>query len=306
MQHIVVQRHDIALRNAANVDLHRRAVNDEHRREVDKHIGHGVQQRRDAPDEFVKARKLAVALFKFLNGLLLAAKRAYDAHAGEVFARHARDAVKPRLHLLEQRYAHQHDGKHDREQHRDSHGIHERALHINSERHYHCAEHDERASQQQPQPHVHAVLHLIYIIGEARYQRVRAEGVQLRERQALDMVEHRLPQLCRKADARLRREILRRDAAQQPQRRHQQQHAEAAPDVAPVIVGNADVYHPRHDDGDKQVKHDLQQLEQRREYALLGIVLEIDRKISQVFSTPVFISIISLDFVSIILYYQYE
>ena len=100
------------------------------------------------------------------------------------------------------------------------------------------------------------------------------------------MVEHRLTQVRGKADARLRSEILRRNAAQQPQRRHKQQHAEAAPDVTPVVVGNADVYHPRHDDGDKQVEHNLQQLEKRREYALFRIALEIDRETSHFSFTP--------------------
>ena len=72
---------------------------------------------------------------------------------------------------------------------RDGDGVYPCALHVDSEGHGHCAEHDERASQQQAQAHVEAVLHLIYIIREAGYHRIRAELVQFRKRKALDMVK---------------------------------------------------------------------------------------------------------------------
>ena len=146
--------------------------------------------------------------------MFFTAESADNAHAGQILTRHPGHAVKPRLNLFEKRDADEHNGKDDRKQHRYRNDEYPRALYVDRKGHGHRAEHDKRTSQQQPQPHVHAVLHLIYIVGKACYHGIRAELVELCERQALYMVKHGLPQLCCKADACPRREILRGYAAQ--------------------------------------------------------------------------------------------
>ena len=280
LQHVVVQRDDLPLLHAAEVDLHGRLVDQEHGREVDEHIGQRIQQRGDPADKLVQLRQRAVARLKLLDRLRLAAERADHAHAGQVLARQAGHAVQPGLRLLEQRDADQHDEKRDGQQHRDRHRKDDGAAGVDRERHDHRTQNDERAAQQQAQAHVEAVLHLVHVVGQPRDQRVAADRVQLRERERLDVVEHRLPQRGRKADARLRGEELRGEAAPHADRGHQQQDQKADDDVRTVVVRDADVDHLRDNDRHEQIEHDLEELEKRREHAFLPVRSQINGKIS--------------------------
>ena len=102
------------------------------------------------------------------------------------------------------------------------------------------------------------------------------------------MVEHGLTQGCGKADARLRREELRGKAAPHADGGHQQQNQKANDDILPVAGRHADVDHLRHNQRHKQVEHDLQQFEERREHAFLLILLQINCKTSHVSDSILF------------------
>ena len=81
--------------------------------------------------------------------------------------------------------------------------------------------------------------------------------------QALDMAEQSGFQPGRKADGGLRREILRRDGADEADERqtdHQQHHTD---DVMNVSRGDADVDDLRDDKRHEQLERSLEQLEQR-------------------------------------------
>ena len=84
--------------------------------------------------------------------------------------------------------------EHDGEQRRDRHDEDERGLRIDSEGHDHCAEHDKRRAQQEPQREIQAILHLIHVAGEAREERRRADPVEVGIAERLDVGKERLAQ----------------------------------------------------------------------------------------------------------------
>ena len=276
LQHVVVQRHHITLGNVADVHLDGRPVNEEHRRNVDKHIGQGVQQGGNPAHELVELGQCLVAGIELLHGLLLPAEGPDDPHAGEVFPGQAGHCVQSRLGLFEQGDAHQHDGKHHHQQHRDGRRENQGALGIDGKSHDERAEHHKGTAQQQPQTHVHAGLHLVDVGGQAGNHGVRPQGVQFGEGKLLDVVKHRLPQVGGKARAGTGGKELSRNAARQAQQRHANQDEKALGQNAAVIAPHADVDHPRHNQGHQQVEHHFQQLEQRGQDALRRVPFQVD------------------------------
>ena len=92
--------------------------------------------------------------------------------------------------------------------------------------------------------------------------------------------------LGRKANRRLRRKILRRDGAGQPDDAKRDQHQAHPADIAPVPIGDAVVDDGRHHQRHEQLKGSLQQLEQRRQNRLLLIILQINEQLFHSFLPP--------------------
>ena len=106
LEHVVVQRHHVALGNIADVHLHCRPVDEEHRRNVDEHIGQRIQQRGDPSHKLIEPGEGLIALVELLHGLPLPAERPDDPYAGEIFPGQAGHPVKGRLGFFEQGDAH--------------------------------------------------------------------------------------------------------------------------------------------------------------------------------------------------------
>ena len=86
------------------------------------------------------------------------------------------------------------------------------------------------------------------------------------------MIEKRLPELCRKADARLCRKVLGRDAADNADHGKKDQDPELPEEKSPIPGRDADIDDPCHNQRHKQVEQRLQKLERRGENALLFVV----------------------------------
>ena len=125
---------------------------------------------------------------------------------------------------------------------------------------------DERAAQQQAQAHVEAVLHLVHVVGQPRDQRVAADRVQLRERERLDVVEHRLPQQAAKPTLAFAAKNCAVKLHPMPTAAISSRIKKADDDVRAVVVRDADVDHLRDDDRHEQIEHDLEELEKRCEH----------------------------------------
>ena len=210
--------------------------------------------------------------------LLLASERAKNAHAGQVFARHAQHAVKPRLHLPIERNADDHDTEHHGEQNGDHDGKYSRGVHVDGKRHDHRAKDHERRPERQPKRQIDAGLHLIHVARQPRQHRGRADRIQLRIGERLQVRKQRPPQARRRADRRLGRKILRRDRAQQSDQAQSDHHQAHPDDHAPVSELDALINHRRHEQRHQQLKARLQKLEQRAENALLPVCLELFQK----------------------------
>ena len=215
---------------------------------------------------------------KFAFLLLLASERAQNAHAGQVFARHAQHAVKPRLHLPIERNADDHDAEHHGEQNGDHDGKYRRGARVDGKRHDHRAKDHERRPERQPKRQIDAGLHLIHVARQPRQHRGRADRIQLRIGERLQVRKQRPPQARRRADRRLGRKILRRDRAQQPDQAQPDHHQAHPDDHALVSELDALIDHCRHEQRHQQLKARLQKLEQRAENALLPVCLELFQK----------------------------
>ena len=276
LEHIVVQRHHVALGNAAQTDLDGSPANEEHRRNVNQHIGQGIQQGRNPPYKLVEPGQCLIGCIKLLHRLLLPAEGTDDPDTGEIFPGQAGHPIQGGLGFAEQGDAHQHNGKHHHEQHRNGCRKNQGALGIDGKRHHQRTEHHKGTAQQQPQTHVHTGLHLVDVGGQPGNHGVRPQGVQLGEGKFLDVVKHRLAQIRRKAGAGSGGKKLGGNAARQAQKRHGNQQEEALHQHPPVLPGNAHVNHPCHNQGHQQVEHHFQQLKQRCQNALRRIPFQVD------------------------------
>ena len=261
--HVIDERHDLSLRQRAALDLPRARPDQGDDRAVDEDVGQGVHQGGNAAHKELQTRQALILLRKLCRLLSLLMEGTDDAHAAEILARAAQKAVQPGLRAAVERHGQQHDAEHDDGQQGNGHRKDERRADIDGKGHDHRTEHDERRAQEQAQHQIHAGLQLIDVARHARDERGRAEMVHLAVGQALDMAEQSGFQPGRKADGGLRREILRRDGADEADERqtdHQQHHTD---DVMNVARGDADVDDLRDDKRHEQLERSLEQLEQR-------------------------------------------
>ena len=275
LEHIVVQRHHIALGDGTDVHPEGRPVDEDHGSKVDEHIGQRVQQGGNFAHKLIELGQGLAALVKLPDGMVLPAEGADHPHAGEVLPGQAGHPVQSGLSLPVQRDAAQHNGKDGHKQHGNDHRKDPGTGYIDGEGHNHSAEDHKGAAQQQPQAHIDAGLDLVDVVRQPGDHGVGPQGIQLRKGEALDMVKYRLPQVRRKAGTGLGRKELGRNAGRKAQQSHKDQDQEAPDHIAPVIARHADIDHAGNYQWDHQVKHDFQQLEQRGQDALLGVPLQV-------------------------------
>ena len=142
--HVIDERHDLALRQRAALDLPRARPDQGDDRAVDEDIGQGVHQGGNAAHKELQARQALILLRKLRRLLGLLMEGADDAHAAEILARAAQQAVQPGLRAAVERHGQQHDAEHDDGQQGNGHRKDERRADIDGKGHDHRAEHDKR------------------------------------------------------------------------------------------------------------------------------------------------------------------
>ena len=275
LRQVIIERDELPLRQVPALHAQRAAAHEQDDGDVHDHIRQRVQQRRNAPDERLRAiQPLRVAGERGDLPVLLQ-KRAQHTHAREIFAHAVGHAVQPLLHAAVERDAGEHHAEHHGKQRRDRTHKNKRQPRVHRKRHDHRAEHHERRAQQQPQREVEPRLHLIHIARHAREQRRCAEGIEVCIAERADMRKQRAAQPRGKAAGGFCGKILRRDRRRQPQKPQQQEKPALAQNVARVAGADALVSDARHDERHDQLKARLQQLERRTEDALFFIFPQI-------------------------------
>ena len=135
LRHVVIQRHDLTLREIAGIDLHTAAPDDGKDGEIDDDISKRVEQGRKTARKALKSGQLAVDLGKTLHAFVLAHKGTHHACAHKRLTRATEHRVKLCLHAAEHRDADKHNAKHHQTQQNDQAKENQRRLRINGEGH---------------------------------------------------------------------------------------------------------------------------------------------------------------------------
>ena len=271
--HIVDQRDHLTLSQDPVIHPHRAGPDQHHRGAVYDNISHRVHTGGKTPHKHLHFRQHLVLPGKSLQFLILPVEGADHPDAGQIFPCPAQHLIQPRLHLLIERNADQHDPEHHNGEQRDRHHKDKCRLHIDGKRHDHRPEHDKGRAQKQTQHQIHPGLHLVDIACHPRDHRRRSQLIHLRIGQGLDMGKQRMPQIRGKARCRLRREILRRHGTDQPDHGKQHQYASHLPDVPVIRPADPGIHDLRDHQRHKQLKGGLQQFKQRSQHRFLFIIL---------------------------------
>ena len=165
--HIIVKCDNQALGQHAAFHLQRAHMHQQHHRQIDDHVGHGIHQGGNPSRGQLLAGHVLRFFLKGSNLRVLLAESPQYPNTRQILPGRGGHAVKGRLHPPVHGHGDQHNAKDDDAQHRNDPGEHQRRLKIDGKGHDHGAEHHKGRAQQQPQRQIHAVLHLIDVGGHA-------------------------------------------------------------------------------------------------------------------------------------------
>ena len=177
--HIVIEGNHKALRQDTVLDLDGAHLHQNHHRQIDDHIGHGVHKGRNPSGGELAGGQAIGLLFKAHYLGVLLAEGPKDPDTCQILPGGGGHAVQRGLHPLVHGHRDEHNTKDNEAQHGNHPGEHQRRLKINGKGHNHGAEYHKRRPQQQPQSQVYAVLHLIDVGGHAGHHGGCAQLVNL-------------------------------------------------------------------------------------------------------------------------------
>ena len=282
--HIIDERDDLALCQIANADLHAALPQQRHDAQIHNEVGHGIQQRRNAPRPHLNVLQVVVGAGEGVQLIRLPGEGPHHAGAHVIFAGQQRHLVQRVLRVPVDGHGGVHDAVNDQRDDHRHHQKQQRQSGTDAESKNQRSDDDEGGAQQQPQRHVDAVLHLIHVAGHACDQRGRADAVQLGVAESVDMAEQVPPQRRAKAQCAFGRKILGCQTAGESH--HRQQHHQAAllPDIHCVVIFDAHINDVGHHQRHQQFKACFQHFEQRGDDGFFFVTFNIPQELFHVSS----------------------
>ena len=219
--------------------------------------------------------QLLILRVELLLLALLHVERADHADTGQILPRRPEHAVQKQLDLAVFRHRDRHDPVDHQGQQRDRDDKDQRAFDIDRKRHDHRAEDDDGRAQEQAQGHVDPGLHLVDVTRHAGDQRGGSRAVHPCKIQFHDVIKHSLTQRGRRSDRRLCRKILCRDTHGKAHAGQQKQDQSHLQDVGHILVRDADIDDPGHDERHKKLEDRFKQLKARCQNRFLPVFLQI-------------------------------
>ena len=243
LRHVVDERHDLALRELAHVDLDAAHPQDGAHAQVHHQKRDGIKNRRELAHRDGGMRLVIGCLGKTLALVILAHKGSDHAGARKPLATDECDAIELCLQLLVVRDAARHDKpKHQADGGRANQKNHAE-LKVDSEGRDHGAHRQERPADEHTHAQRHGELHLVDVVGDARDERRRAKAIELSIAQLVDVLVERAANVSTHALRGERRHLLADERKRDANHGHGGEHHAVVDDGVHIVRADALIDH---------------------------------------------------------------
>ena len=263
LRHVVDERHDLALRELAHVDLDAAHPQDGAHAQVHHKKRDGVENRRELAHRDGSIGLVVGGLRKALALVIFAHEGANHAGARKALAADKRDAVELCLQLLVVRNTARHDkpkhqadgGRADQKDHAE--------LKVDGKGRDHGAHRQKGPADEHAHAQRHSELHLVNVVGNARDERRRAKAVELGIAQLVDVLVERAANVGAHALRGERRHLLADERKRDADHSHGAKQHTVVDDGVDIVYANTLIDHPGNHQRRQQVKDHFDQLTRR-------------------------------------------
>ena len=263
LRHVVDERHNLALRKLAHVDLDAAHPQDGAHAQVHHKKRDGVENRRELAHRDGSIGLVIGGLGKALALMVLAHKGANHAGARKALAADKRDAVELCLQLLVVRDT----ARHDKPKHQADGGRTDQKddaeLKVDGKGRAHGAHRQEGPADEHAHAQRHGELHLVDVVGDARDERRRAKAVEFGVAQLINVLVERTTDIGAHALRGQRGHLLANERKRDADHSHGGKHHTVANDGVGIVCANTLINHLGNHERRKQVKNHFDQLARR-------------------------------------------
>ena len=272
LRHVVDERHDLALRELAHVDLDAAHPQDGAHAQVHHQKRDGVENRRELAHRDCDPRLVIGRLGKTPTFVTLAHKRPDHAGARKSLAANKRDAIELCLQLFVVRDAARHDKpKHQADGGRANQKDHAE-LKVDGKGRDHGAHRQERPADEHTYAQRHGKLHLVDVVGNARDERRRAKAIELSIAQLVDVLVESAANVGAHALRGERRHLLADERKRDADNGHGGEHHAVVDDGTHVVRTDTFIDHLGNHQRRKQVEDHFDQLARRANHHIPAIL----------------------------------
>ena len=266
LRHVVDERHDLALRELAHVDLNAAHPQDGAHAQVHHQKRNGVEDRGEPAHRDGDMRLVIGSLGKTLTLVILAHKRSNHASARKALAANEGNAVELCLQLLVVRDASGHNQpKHDADG-RCANQKDQAELKVDGKGCNHGTHRQEGPADEHAHAERHGELHLVDVVGDAGDERRRAKAVELGVAQVIDVLVEGAADIGTHTLRGERRHLLADQRKRNADHSHGDKHHTVVDDSVDVVRPNTLIDHLGNHERRQQVKNHFDQLARRTDH----------------------------------------